>query len=263
VNRIDHWRQSQKKGLFVYLMAGYPTLSLTVPLMEAVAKGGADLIELGMPFSDPIADGPVIQKAGEVALTQGTGVDEVLATVAQFRKRYEQTPVVLMGYANPVAAMGYDRFAIKAAEAGVDAVLIVDLPPFREEEKYFLQHGIYPIHLLAPTSSEARIQEIATKSQGFIYYVALKGVTGAQNAALDTIVPKVTMIKRYTSLPVAVGFGIKEAHDAAAIADVADAVVVGTRLVQIAAIESDAETILKKTESFVRALKTAINKGEA
>jgi len=128
---------AKKRDFLFYLMAGYPTLSLTVPLMEAAVKGGADLIELGMPFSDPIADGPVIQKAGEVALAQGTGVEEVLATVAQFRKRYEQTPVVLMGYANPVAAMGYDRFAIKAAEAEVDAVLIVDLPPFREEEKYF------------------------------------------------------------------------------------------------------------------------------
>lgn len=262
MNRIEVWRQANRKGLFAYLMAGYPRLDLTVPLMEAAIAGGADLIELGMPFSDPIADGPVIQKAGEAALSQGVGIDEVLNAVVNFRKRYDRVPVVLMGYANPIEAMGYENFAKKAGDAGVDGVLVVDLPPFYPEEEYFLQQGLCPIHLLAPTSSETRVHEVAEKSEGFIYYVALKGVTGAKSASLDTIAPMVQMIKRHSTLPVVVGFGIKEASDAAAISSIADAVVVGTRLVQIAGIESDDETILKKTESFVRALRTAIDKGK-
>ncbi len=233
-------KQEGRKALIPYVTAGDPGPAITVPLMHAMASAGADVIELGVPFSDPMADGPVIQRAAERALEHGTSLRDVLAMVAEFRKTDADTPVVLMGYLNPVEVMGYAAFAKAAGEAGVDGVLSVDLPP---EEAHDLLvalrgHGLDPIFLLAPTTDDERIKKICAAASGYVYYVALKGVTGAGGLDVQSVADKLTRIRRYTELPVGVGFGIKDADSARAVAAVADAVVVGSALVK--KIEQDA-----------------------
>ena len=233
-------KQEGRKALIPYVTAGDPEPAITVPLMHAMVAAGADVIELGVPFSDPMADGPVIQRAAERALEHGTSLRDVLAMVAEFRQQDSDTPVVLMGYLNPVEVMGYETFAKAASDAGVDGVLSVDLPP--EEAHDLLTalrgHGLDPIFLLAPTTDDTRIEKICAVASGYVYYVALKGVTGAGGLDVQSVTDKLVQIRRHTALPVGVGFGIKDADSARAVAAVADAVVVGSALVK--KIEQDA-----------------------
>ncbi|MGQ0587136.1 MAG: tryptophan synthase subunit alpha [Gammaproteobacteria bacterium] len=237
MGRIDstfaRLRKAGRKGLVPYITAGDPHPRHTVVLMHALVENGADLIELGVPFSDPMADGPVIQLACERALASGTSLTRVLALVAQFRKRDKATPVVLMGYLNPIESMGLAAFARRASAAGVDGVLVVDLAV--EEAPEFVPalrgEGLDCIFLVAPTSPPARIAAIAREGSGYLYYVSLKGVTGARSLDVAEVARKLGEIRRHTSLPVAVGFGVRDAKTAAQVGQVADAVVVGSALV--------------------------------
>ncbi len=225
--------QSGKKAVVPYIVAGDPDPALTVDAMHALVANGADIIELGVPFSDPMAEGPVIQLGHERALAQKVSLRLVLDMVADFRREDTDTPVVLMGYANPVVAMGYEHFAQAAADAGVDGVLTVDLPP--EECDALNQHladkAIDTIFLIAPTTNQQRIKAIVDQASGYIYYVSLKGVTGAGHLDSEEVLSKVSMIKDLTDLPVCVGFGIKDKASAQAVSRVADGVVVGSVLV--------------------------------
>ena len=224
---------ARRKALIPYVTSGFPTPAQTVPVMHALVAGGADAIELGVPFSDPMADGPVIQRANERALALGVGVRDVLAFAREFRGRDARTPVVLMGYANPVERMGVERFLDEAAGAGVDGVIVVDYPP--EECAAFAAaaraRAIDPILLLAPTTSDERIGHVLAIASGYVYYVSLKGITGGNLDAAD-VVRRVGAIRRRTALPVGVGFGIRDGATARAVAEVADAVIIGTRTVQ-------------------------------
>ncbi len=228
-----------RKALIPYVTAGDPALDLTVPIMHALAAGGADIIELGVPFSDPMADGPVIQKASERALARGVGLKQVLQWVQEFRQTNTQTPVVLMGYANPIERFdltgGPGAFVDAAAHAGVDGVLVVDYPPEECEEfaARLKSRGLDLIFLLAPTSTEARIRDVGRIATGYVYYVSLKGVTGAGHLDTSAVAEAVPRIRAHVKVPVGVGFGIRDAASAQAVSRVADAVVIGTRLVQI------------------------------
>ncbi len=231
--RFETLRQRGRRALVPYLMSGDPNRATTVPLMHALVAAGADLIELGIPFSDPMADGPVIQAAGERALDNGVALGHVLEMVAEFRRQDVATPVVLMGYLNPIEIMGYERFAGAAAKAGVDGVLTVDLPPEESTELVaeLESHGLDPIFLTAPTTSHQRLAHIAELAKGFIYYVSLKGVTGADRLDTSTVEAKLRELRALTTLPVGVGFGISTPQAAAQVAAIADAVVVGSALV--------------------------------
>ncbi len=226
-------RDQGRQALIPFVTAGDPNLEFTVPLMHALVEAGADIIELGVPFSDPMADGPVIQRASERALMHHTSLHDVFAMVRGFRETNQTTPVVLMGYLNPLEVMGYEAFAEAASAAGVDGVLTVDIPP--EEGGTFVpamkSRGIDPIFLLAPTSHRARIERIVAAASGFVYYVSVKGVTGAANLSLESVREKLAEIRSCTELPVGVGFGIKDPQTAAAMSTFADAVVVGSALV--------------------------------
>jgi tryptophan synthase alpha chain len=213
---------------------GDPSLAATVPIMHALVAAGGDVIELGVPFSDPMADGPVVQRASERALAQHVSLADVLDATAQFRRTDGDTPVVLMGYANPIEAMGVEAFAARAHAAGVDGVLVVDYPP--EEAGEFARiieaHALAPIFLLAPTTPESRIAEVARYARGYVYYVSLKGVTGASHLDTGDVARKVAEIRRHVRIPVGVGFGIRDPQSACAIAAHADAVVIGSRIIQ-------------------------------
>ena len=223
-----------RKALIPFVTAGDPDPGISVALMHALVAAGADVIELGVPFSDPMADGPVIQRASDRALRHGVGLDRVLAFVREFRTANQTTPVVLMGYANPIEAMGAARFADEAQQAGVDGVLVVDYPPEECESFAALvrSHGMDLIFLLAPTSSDARIAQVARLASGYVYYVSLKGVTGAGHLDLTEVGEKIPRIRRQTKLPVGVGFGIRDAATAKAVAQFADAVVIGSAIIQ-------------------------------
>lgn len=242
-------------ALIPYIAAGDPTPDATVPLMHALTKAGADIIELGVPFSDPMADGPVIQRAAERAIAQGVGLKRVLELVAEFRRDDSDTPVVLMGYANPIERMGQQAFAQAAQSAGVDGVLVVDYPP--EEVDAFARQleacSVAPIFLLAPTSSEARIQAVASVARGYVYYVSLKGVTGAASLNAADVAERVALIKRHVSVPVGVGFGIRDAESAQRIARQADAVVIGSALIQTMEQAGAAAPAGQQTESAIAA----------
>jgi len=231
--RFTDLRAQGRTALIPFITAGDPQPDITVELMHALVAAGADLIELGVPFSDPMADGPVIQRASERALAHHVGLRDVLGMVREFRLRDGATPVVLMGYLNPIEVMGYQAFAREAQAAGVDGTLVVDIPP--EEGHELLgalhEHQLDQIYLLAPTSTPARISRICEAAGGFVYYVSVKGVTGANHLDLDGVTAKVNEIRTRTELPVGVGFGIKDARTAAAVARIADAVVVGSALV--------------------------------
>ena len=228
-----------RKALIPYLMAGYPDPSYTLSLMHALVQGGADIIELGVPFSDPMADGPVIQQAGEEALRHHVGMHEVLAMVQDFRRTDTATPIVLMGYANPVESYnlqhGQDGFVKDAAAAGVDGVLIVDYPP--EECVDFAAalkaHQMDLIFLLAPTSTDLRMQQVAAIASGYVYYVSLTGVTGSGALNTDEVEAMLPRIRQFVNIPVGVGFGIRDAATARTIGQVADAVVIGSKLIQL------------------------------
>jgi tryptophan synthase alpha chain len=223
-----------RKALIPFITAGDPDPEMTVPLMHALVEGGADIIELGVPFSDPMADGPVIQRSSERALKHHTSLKQVLGLVREFRARNQTTPVVLMGYANPIEAMGAERFAAAAAEAGVDGVLVVDYPPEEGSElaRALTARAIDSIYLLSPTTEDERMEAVGRAASGYVYYVSLKGVTGAAHLDLTEVSSKIPQIRRHTSLPIGVGFGIRDAQTARAVASVSDAVVVGSRLVQ-------------------------------
>ncbi|MGZ5779669.1 MAG: tryptophan synthase subunit alpha [Burkholderiaceae bacterium] len=223
-----------KKGLIPFITAGDPSPELTVPLMHALVAGGSDVLELGVPFSDPMAEGPVIQRACERALKFGVGIKDVLGYVREFRKTNTSTPVVLMGYANPIEHMGIDAFIKAAKEAGVDGTIVVDYPPEECEEfaEKMKANGMDPIFLLAPTSTEERIAQVAKVGSGFSYYVSLKGVTGAQNIDTAEVAQRLAIIRKYVKLPIGVGFGIRDAATAKLVSTVADAVVIGSRIIQ-------------------------------
>ena len=224
-----------RKALIPYVTAGDPYPDATVDLMLAMAAAGADVIELGVPFSDPMADGPVIQRAAERALAKGIGMPQVLDFVRGFRTRNDKTPVVLMGYANPIERYGVDRFVADAKAAGVDGVLVVDYPP--EECEGFAatlrSAGMDPIFLLAPTSTEQRMKDVGRVASGYVYYVSLKGVTGAGHLDVSAVAGMVPRIKSHVRMPVGVGFGIRDAQSAKAVGAVSDAVVIGSAIVQL------------------------------
>jgi len=223
-----------RKGLIAYIAAGDPSPELTVPLMHALARAGCDAIELGVPFSDPMADGPAIQRASERAIRNGVGLQRTLALVAEFRRTDASTPVVLMGYANPIERLGRAPFAAQAAAAGVDGVLVVDYPPEESDEfaAELRANGIDPIYLLAPTSTAERIARVAGAASGYLYYVSLKGITGAGHLDIAAVAAKLPAIKALARVPVGVGFGIRDAASAQALARVADAVVIGSRIIE-------------------------------
>ncbi len=253
-------QQHGRKALIPFITAGDPSLALTVPLMHALVEAGADIIELGVPFSDPMADGPAIQRSSERALRQHTSLKGVLEAVHAFREKDARTPVVLMGYANPIEAMGTERFAQAAAEAGVDGVVVVDYPP--EEGSELLQalkvRQIDSIYLLSPTSTDSRIREVGRVASGYIYYVSLKGVTGASTLDLDEVARKLPAIRSQIKLPVGVGFGIRDGETARAVGQLSDAVVIGTRLVQ--EIEASApEQAVEKVRALVRGIRRAMD----
>ncbi|MBA3594080.1 MAG: tryptophan synthase subunit alpha [Polaromonas sp.] len=236
---FDALKAQNRKALIPYVTAGFPFADITPEIMHGMVAGGADVIELGVPFSDPSADGPVIQKAGDKALALGTGLVQVLEMVQQFRQQDSKTPVVLMGYANPIEAYdikrGKDSFVRDASAAGVDGILVVDYPP--EECQAFAAtlraHQIDLIFLLAPTSTAARMAQVAQVASGYVYYVSLKGVTGAGTLDLGAVEAMLPRIREHVSIPVGVGFGIRDASTAVAISRVADAVVIGTRIIQL------------------------------
>lgn len=259
-NTFSQLKQQDKKALIPFITAGDPSPDLTVPLMHKLVEAGANILELGVPFSDPMADGPTIQRASERALKHGVGLKDVLALVAEFRKTDQTTPVVLMGYANPIESMGYEAFAMSAAQAGVDGVLTVDYPP---EECVALagllrQHEIDMIFLLSPTTPDQRFQQVAKLASGFIYYVSLKGVTGAANLDLQEVAQKIPMIQAAANLPVGVGFGIRDGATARAVAQFSDAVVIGSRIVQEIETSSQ-DAVLTNVHALVQGIRAVMD----
>ncbi len=264
--RFATLRSSGRKALIPYVTAGDPQLDVTRDLMSAMVEAGADILEVGVPFSDPMADGPVIQAACERALEHGTSLADVLALVADFRQSDDQTPVVLMGYLNPIEVMGYPEFAQAASEAGVDGVLIVDLPPEEavDVRQYFIDAGLDIIFLAAPTSNSHRIEKIAAVASGFIYYVSVKGVTGSAALDVSAVAENVARIRKSTELPIGVGFGVKDAESAAAVASVADAVVVGSAIVnRIADNAADKDKLINEVTSLLADMRRAMDNAGA
>jgi len=260
--RFEVLKGQCKTALIPFVTAGDPQPSITVPLMHAMVAAGADLIELGVPFSDPVADGPVIQRSSERALAHQVSLFDVLGMVQAFRAQDARTPVVLMGYLNPIEVMGYDRFAARAGDAGVDGVLVVDAPPEESHElaESLRARGLDLIYLLAPTSTEERITRIAAVASGFVYYVSVKGITGAGHLDVDQVAAKLMSIRRLTKLPVGVGLGIRNAESAARIAQVADAVIVGSVIVErMEALAEAPRRIPDTVYDFLRDLRTAID----
>ena len=258
--RFEALRRDKRKALIPYITAGDPHPSLTVPLMRALVDSGADILELGVPFSDPMADGPVIQRSGERALKHRVGLTNVLAMVAEFRKADAATPVVLMGYANPIEAMGTEKFVAAAKAAGVDGVIVVDYPP--EECEPFAamaqKAGIDPIFLLAPTSTDKRIEQVARVGSGYLYYVSLRGITGAANIDFSEISSRIPRIRAATRLPIGVGFGIRDAESAKRVAQSADAVVIGSRIIQ--EIEAGAaDGAVARVKAFLKPIRQALD----
>jgi tryptophan synthase alpha chain len=252
--------REQRKALIPYITAGDPHPSLTVPLMSALVEAGADILELGVPFSDPMADGPVIQRAGERALKHGVGLSDVLKLAVEFRKTDDATPIVLMGYANPIEAMGVEKFIAAAKAAGIDGVIVVDYPP--EECGEFAaaakRAGIDPVFLLAPTSTDRRIEQVARVGSGYLYYVSLRGVTGAAHLDFSEVTSRIPRIRAATKLPIGVGFGIRDAESARRVAQTADAVVIGSRIIQ--EIEAaGADQAVSRVKAFLKPIRQALD----
>ncbi|OMG53733.1 tryptophan synthase subunit alpha [Azonexus hydrophilus] len=257
---FDRLNTEGRKALIPFITAGDPDAELTLPLMHALVEAGADVIELGVPFSDPMADGPTIQRASERALARGMSLRKVLQLVSAFRTEDDRTPVVLMGYANPIEAMGLERFAEKAAQSGVDGVLVVDYPP--EEAENFgaamKANGMDPIFLIAPTSTAERIAQVAKIASGYVYYVSLAGVTGSGALNVEAVAERLPAIREKTGLPVGVGFGIRDAATAARIAAFADAVVVGSRIIEEIE-KSTAETACANVKALVADIRRGVD----
>lgn len=254
-----------RKTLIPFITAGDPHPDWTVDIMHALVDGGANLIELGVPFSDPMADGPVIQEASERAIANGVTLTTVLAMVARFRERDADTPVVLMGYMNPVERFGTDALAAAAADAGVDGLLLVDCPPEegRELAAALQAAGIASIRLVAPTTREQRLQSICAAASGFVYYVSFKGITGANRLDAEALAGPINAIRAHTGLPVAAGFGITDAQSAQAVARFADGVVIGSALVKTLASCSDKEQAASQARAFVASVRQALDNSDS
>lgn len=261
-HRLDELAKSNRKALVSYTVAGDPDHESTVAVMHELVDSGTDIIELGVPFSDPSAEGPVIQLAHERALASKTGMRQVLEIVAVFRQADQDTPVVLMGYANPIEWMGYQEFCAAAVTAGVDGVLVVDIPPEEAVEinAVLTEHGLYNVFLLAPTTTDERIEAICKFASGFLYYVSLKGVTGSGALDIQSVQTKVASIRKYSDLPICVGFGIKNAEAAAAVTSVADGAVVGSAFVDLLASCASIEEGKQAIGTLAREIRTAIDK---
>ncbi|MBU7573165.1 MAG: tryptophan synthase subunit alpha [Hydrogenophaga sp.] len=263
-NTLSQLKAQGRKALIPYVTAGFPFADITPDLMHGMADAGADIIELGVPFSDPSADGPVIQKAGDRALALGIGLTQVLAMVRSFRERNDTTPVVLMGYANPVERYdqkhGAGAFVRDASQAGVDGVLIVDYPPEECEEfaASLREHGMDLIFLLAPTSTDERMAQVARVASGYVYYVSLKGVTGAGTLDVSQVEAMLPRIRAHVSVPVGVGFGIRDAETARAIGQTADAVVIGSKIIQLLENEPH-EKVVAVAIQFLRTIRKALD----
>jgi tryptophan synthase alpha chain len=258
--RFEALAKAKRKALIPYIMAGDPHPSLTVPLLHGLVEAGADIIEFGVPFSDPMADGPVVQRSGERALKHGVGLKDVLSLVKQFREKDKTTPMVLMGYANPIEAMGVEKFAAAAKAAGIDGVIVVDYPPEEclEFSALMKKSDIDPVFLLAPTSTQKRIDEVARSGSGYLYYVSLRGVTGAANIDISEIKEKIPLIRKATKMPIGVGFGIRDAESAKRIAQTADAVVIGSRIIQ--EIEGGRpEEAVTRVKNFLQPIRQALD----
>ena len=263
-NTFKRLAATGRKALIPFVTAGDPHPDVTLPMLRALVGAGADIVELGVPFSDPMADGPTIQRASERALQHGTSMRTVLDMVRRFRVENDTTPIVLMGYANPIEAIGIEQFAADAADAGVDGVLVVDYPP--EECKDFAAaldaHGLDTIFLLAPTSTGARIADVGRVGRGYLYYVSLKGVTGAGHLDLDEVARRIPEIRAQVGMPVGVGFGIRDAATAARIARFADAVVIGSRIIE--EIEAgDAEGAPQRVATWLAGVRRSIDEATA
>jgi tryptophan synthase alpha chain len=260
--RFEQLAADARTALVPYIMTGDPQLEVTVPLMHAMVAAGADVIELGAPFSDPMADGPVIQLAAERALANKVDVQHVFATVREFRRQDNATPIIMMGYLNPIEVMGYAHFARQAADCGIDGIITVDMPP-EEADDYvaaFAANGLDPVFLLAPTTTEQRIDKIAAVASGFVYYVSLKGVTGSASLDVNEVAAKVATIRQHISLPVGVGFGISDAEAAAKVSACADAVVVGSAIVKrMAANSGNTEKIIEQVTELLASMRSAMD----
>lgn len=259
--RFDALRNDGRTGLVPFVTAGDPAPGVTVPVLHALVEAGADLVELGVPFSDPMADGPVIQAASERAIAAGVDLQQVLAMVREFRADDPDTPVVLMGYLNPVERYGAERFAADAADAGVDGVLLVDWPP---EEWGALGDavrtaGLRPICMVAPTTGEARLERLVERAQGFVYYVSFKGITGAARLQAESLEAPLAALRRHVDLPVAVGFGITDAESACTVARSADAVVIGSALVDRLAGKADQAAACEAARGFLAPIRRALD----
>ena len=250
-----------RKALIPFVTAGFPAPELTLPLMNALVEAGADIIELGVPFSDPMADGPTIQRSSEQALRRGAGLRYVLQAVAEFRQQDADTPVVLMGYLNPIEIHGYARFAEEAIQAGVDGVLLVDLPPEEADETraIFTRHGLALIALASPTTSPERMGMLCDTAQGYLYYVSFAGVTGAGHLDPHAAGERLHTLRARSRVPVVAGFGIKDAASAAAMALEADGVVVGSALVAILAEATDPADAASRAAAFLAPLREALD----
>jgi len=266
MNRIDavfaRARERSRAVLVPFVTAGLPALAATERLLPALAGAGSDIIELGIPFSDPMADGPVIQRASERALAGGTTLAGVLGAVAAFRRADQATPVVLMGYTNSVEAMGTARFVDQAARAGVDALLLVDLPPEEgaETARLLRAAGLHSIHLVSPTTSPARRRVICESASGFVYYVAVKGTTGGASADVEAVRRDVAALRALTSLPIGIGFGIRTPAAAARMAAIGDAVIVGSALVErVDAHTGSEQELLAMVSEYIRSYRTAMD----
>ena len=259
---FDLLQEEKRKGLIPFIVAGDPKPEFTLSFMKALVEGGADIIELGVPFSDPMADGPVIQRGSERALLHGTTLHDVIHMVAEFRKDNQQIPVILMGYLNPIEIMGYENFAKSATDAGVDGVLIVDMPPEEagELKEILVKYQLDLIFLISPTTSVERQKYIAEIASGFLYYVSLKGVTGSDKLNIDSVQESVRTIKQHSKLPVGVGFGIRDADSAASVAKVSDAIIVGSPIVElVGTLQDDSAASMKSISTYLSAMRQAID----
>lgn len=250
-----------KKALAAYVVSGDPSPEYSLDVMHQLVRSGANIIELGVPFSDPMAEGPVIQRGHERALEHKVSLKSTIDLVNNFRKVDAHTPVVLMGYANPIERMGYEVFAKHAKQAGVDAVLTVDLPPEEavEQDVVFKAHGLDTIYLLAPTSTDKRVEQVSELASGFLYYVSLKGVTGAGHLDVGSVENKMQVIRKSCSLPVMIGFGIKDAASATAVSGFADGVIVGSALVDILGSAGSKPQALSELDKKVATIRTALD----
>lgn len=259
--RFGALRDAGRKALVPFVTAGDPSLQATVPVLHALAQAGADVIELGVPFSDPMAEGPTIQRSSERALARGAGLAYVLDCVRAFRERDRDTPLVLMGYLNPVEIRGYERFAREAAEAGVDGLLLVDLPP--EEagpcRAALAERGLVLIQLASPTTPEARLRKLCADAEGYLYYVSFAGVTGADRLDVAAASERLRTVRALSAAPVLAGFGIKDAAGAAAMAQAADGAIVGSALVAALAEATDAEDAAARARDFLAPLRAALD----